>query len=372
MRCLGVIPGTRRVDVVTRPEPDSPREHEVLIEVMECGVCGTDRHIIQGGWGLPEAGRDALVLGHEPLGRVLRVGQAVRHLAEGDLVTATNQRSCGQCPPCAAGEPDLCLTAAGTGRGIRGMDGFLRPRLVDDATFCVRVPDGLRDVAVLTEPLAVGEKCISIVRQTQRRLPHSRWTDQADAEDWAQGLRFLVGGAGPVGTLLAVALRCHGGEVLALYGAPAGGVKARILQAAGVHYHCTAGMDLTALEQMLGPFDCSIEASGSAELFVALWRALGRNGVAAVVGGFGGPHPSLHPRELLGQMMGRNQALVGLVASNPRHFQMALADLEICRRRFPAALAAIITARYDFDHACRAFEPAGPDDVKRVITLDGA
>lgn|GEM_PF-381103 len=372
MRCLGVIPGTRRVDVITRTEPGLPGEHEVLIEMVECGVCGTDRHIIEGGWGRPEPGRQALVLGHEPLGRVLKVGAAVRHLAEGDYVSGTNQRSCGTCTTCATGEPDLCLTAAGSGRGISGMDGFLRPRLLDDAEFCVRVPAEVHRIAVLTEPLAVGEKCIEQVRQIQRRLPRSRWTDQADAPEWAEGLRFLIGGAGPVGTLVAFALRCHGAEVHVLDRAAAGGIKARILEGIGARYHCTAGVDPSGLAKALGHIDCAVEASGSAEVFVALWRALGRNGAMALIGGAGGAHAAMHPGELLGQALGRNQALVGLVASNPRHFRMALGDLDICRRRFPEAIAAVVTARHDFDHGDRAFAAVGADDVKRVITLDGA
>lgn len=371
VRCLGVIPGTHRVDIVARPEPGLPADHEVLIEMVECGVCGTDRHIIDGDWARPEPGQQALVLGHEPLGRVLQVGAAVGHLAAGDYVTATNQRSCGACAPCAVGEPDLCLTAAGSGRGVGGMDGFLRPRLLDDAAYCVRVPAELRHIAVLTEPLAVSEKVIAQLRQIQRRLPRSRWTEQADSPEWAQGLRCVVGGAGPIGTLAAFALRCHGAEVHVLDRAPLGGFKARTLQQIGAHYHCTAGLDLRRLGETLGPIDVTMECAGSAELFVALWRALGRNGAMALVGGAGGPHDHLHPGDLLGQALGRNQVLVGTVASNPRHFQMALDDLEVCRRRFPQAITALVTGRHDFDHADGAFAPVDAADIKRVITLEG-
>lgn len=372
MRCLGVVPGTHRVDVVHRPEPGLPREREVLIEMIECGVCGTDRHIIDGGGGRPQEGEAALVLGHEPIGRVLRVGPGVKHLQAGDLVTGTNQRSCGGCASCDAGESDMCLTAAGSGRGISGLDGFLRPRLLDDAVFCVRVPGDLGPLAVLTEPLAVGEKGIEQLRQVQRRLPRSRWTEQADDADWAEGLRFAVGGAGPVGTLLALALRCHGAEVHVLDRAPAGGVKARILEGAGAHYHCTVEAGPAAVAHGLGHLDAVFEASGSAEVCVGLWRALGSSGAMVLIGGAGGEHPALHPGRLLGQALGRNQALVGLVASNPRHFRLALDDLTLCRRLFPGAISQVVTGRYDFDHGEQAFAAVGPEDVKRVITLAGA
>jgi len=293
----------------------------------------------------------------------------VRHLRPGDLVSATNQRSCRHCAPCAAGEVDLCLTAAGRGRGVGGLDGFLRPRLLDDAAFCVAVAPELADVAVLTEPLAVGEKAIEQLRQVQQRLPRSLWTEQAAEAEWAAGLRLAVGGAGPVGILAALALRCHGADVQVLDRAPAGGPKARVVTAMGARYHCTAQLDLQHLQETLGHLDGVIEASGSAQLLLALWRALGRNGALAIVGGAGGPHEPVAPGALLGQALGRNQALVGIVASNPRHFSAALADLGIATARFAAAVHGIVTARHTFSDAECAFTAAGEGDIKAVIRI---
>ncbi len=355
--------------MVERPDPGLPGDDQILVEMLECGVCGTDRHLIERGWGRPPAGEAALVLGHEPLGRVLKVGKAVRHLQAGDYVTATNQRSCGACPSCAAGEVDLCTAAAGTGRGISGMDGFLRPRLLDDAAFSVRVPDGLRDVAVLTEPLAVGEKMIEQVRQVQRRLPATPWSTPADASDWAAGLRFAVGGAGPVGLLIAMALCCHGADVQVVDRSPLDGLKAKLVTAIGARYHPIDGHDAQDLAQRLGPVDCAIEAAGSAELCVGLWRSLARNGVMGMVGGAAGSHAGLHPREVFGQALGRNQALVGIVASNRRHFSLALEDLERFETRFPSAVRALITARHPFDHADGAFSAPDADHIKQVIQV---
>jgi threonine dehydrogenase-like Zn-dependent dehydrogenase len=372
LRCLGTVAGTHRLEILHRPEPPLPGAGQVLIEMVECGVCGTDRHILAGSFRRPAPGQTDLVMGHEPLGRVLAIGPGVSHLGEGDYVAATNQRSCGRCAACVAGEVDLCLTAAGTGRGVGGLDGFLQPRLLDDADFCVRVPAALAPVAVLTEPLAVNEKWIQQVRQVQRRLWRSPWTDQAEAPDWAAGLRFAVGGAGPIGLLAAVALRCHGATVEVLDRAPATGTKAALARAIGATYRCTADLDLASLADVLGHVDCAVEASGSAELCLALWRALGHNGAFVVVGGPGGPQAPIPPRELFGRAIGRNLALIGTVASNPRHFALAVEDLALAERCFPGALAALITARWDFDHADQAVAPGGPDDIKRVITMAGS
>jgi threonine dehydrogenase-like Zn-dependent dehydrogenase len=362
----------RRVEVVERPEPGLPAAGEVLMEMIECGICGTDRHIVDGGAARPAPGETALVLGHEPLGRVLAVGEGVGHLAPGDLVSATNQRSCGTCALCAAGEVDLCLNAAGSGRGISGMDGFLQPRLLDDAAFCVRVPAELVAVGVLTEPLAVCEKAIAHLRQTQRRLPHTPWSERAQEPDWGRGLRFLVGGAGPIGILAAFALRAHGGEVTVLDRAPADSRKADLLRRIGAHYVCSqgrAGEELIAQAVAVGPFDAAFEAAGSGDVCLALWRSLERNGALAVVGGAHSGETLLSPGELFGRALGRNLALVGSIASNPRHFTAALEDLGLCLTLFPEAIRGVISGRWGFDQAEQAFAPGGADDIKRIIRL---
>ena len=63
-------------------------------------MCGTDREIAEGLFGVAPDGEERLVLGHELLGRVERDGHG---FARGDLVTATVRRSCGHCAACARG-----------------------------------------------------------------------------------------------------------------------------------------------------------------------------------------------------------------------------------------------------------------------------
>ena len=72
---------------------------QVLVRPVEVGVCGTDREISEGWFGIAPAGEERLILGHELLGRVERDGHG---FARGDLVTATVRRSCGHCGACAA------------------------------------------------------------------------------------------------------------------------------------------------------------------------------------------------------------------------------------------------------------------------------
>lgn len=75
-------PGDLRVEAV--PEP-TMGDYEALVEILACGVCtGTDQHILRGEF--PWLAPYPFILGHESIGRVLRVGPRVRSYREGDLV----------------------------------------------------------------------------------------------------------------------------------------------------------------------------------------------------------------------------------------------------------------------------------------------
>src|SRR5690349_15192855 len=96
--------GTARI----APVPDPPRDRGfILLRTLEVGVCGTDREIVAGHFGVAPRGRATLVLGHELLGEVMIDGHGFRR---GDLVAATVRRSCRRCAACEAGSPDACLS----------------------------------------------------------------------------------------------------------------------------------------------------------------------------------------------------------------------------------------------------------------------
>jgi glucose 1-dehydrogenase len=98
MQGLTTVPGREgATQVADVPAPvDAPGM--VLVRPLEVGVCGTDREISEGLFGVAPDGEERLVLGHELLGRV---EHDARDFARGDLVTATVRRSCGHCIPCA-------------------------------------------------------------------------------------------------------------------------------------------------------------------------------------------------------------------------------------------------------------------------------
>jgi aryl-alcohol dehydrogenase len=82
---------------------DEPREEEVLVKIVACGICHTDLSVKS--QHLPP--QPPAVLGHEGAGVVERVGRRVSGLSAGDHVVLSFL-SCGRCEPCDGGQPYAC------------------------------------------------------------------------------------------------------------------------------------------------------------------------------------------------------------------------------------------------------------------------
>jgi propanol-preferring alcohol dehydrogenase len=86
---------------------------QVLIKVIACGVCRTDLHISDGELKHPKL---PLIMGHEIIGRVVKEGERVNNLKEGDLVGVPwLGYTCGKCKFCLSNRENLCDNALFTG-----------------------------------------------------------------------------------------------------------------------------------------------------------------------------------------------------------------------------------------------------------------
>ncbi len=94
------------IETVDAPEPDLDG---AVVELDACGICRSDWHGWQGDWdwlGIqPPAGQ---ILGHEPAGTVVSVGEDVENVREGDRVTVPFNLSDGSCYQCQNGRSNIC------------------------------------------------------------------------------------------------------------------------------------------------------------------------------------------------------------------------------------------------------------------------
>lgn len=94
---------------VTVEEVDDPKiEHlgDAIIRLTSSGICGSDLHMYQG----RTVAKPGKVLGHEPLGVIEEVGDAVTSFKKGDRVVVTFNVACGHCMNCVRGFTSACLT----------------------------------------------------------------------------------------------------------------------------------------------------------------------------------------------------------------------------------------------------------------------
>ncbi|KAI1433170.1 zinc-binding dehydrogenase [Xylaria sp. CBS 124048] len=92
-------------------EPKKWTEDDVDIEVTHCGMCGTDLHVMRSGWGPTKY---PCCVGHEIVGKAVRVGSNVKQIKVGDRVgVGAHARTCQQpdCPECTSGNDSYCRRA---------------------------------------------------------------------------------------------------------------------------------------------------------------------------------------------------------------------------------------------------------------------
>jgi alcohol dehydrogenase, propanol-preferring len=105
----------------TAPKPE-PAEGQLLIEVVGCGVCRSNLHMIEGEWiekGVPAI--SPIVPGHEVTGRVAELGAGVSDFAIGDPVGVQPLWwTCEECEFCTSGREHLCHQRKITGEHVDG------------------------------------------------------------------------------------------------------------------------------------------------------------------------------------------------------------------------------------------------------------
>jgi threonine dehydrogenase-like Zn-dependent dehydrogenase len=354
------------------PKPFIESPNQVLVKVLHAGICGTDRNMIKYDEKDFPPGEDFLILGHEAVGQVEAIGPGVRTVHPGDTVVPTVRRGCGQCAPCRNGQSDMCRTGLYRERGIHKLHGYFTEYFVDEEEYLVKVPSGLEDVAVLTEPLSISEKAISQLRTLQLRLPwlYIHRDHQLGAEKWGHDKIALVIGAGPIGLLGTALLRLGDAEAYVVEIVEAEHIKVQLIGELGAHYIDGREKAVEDIVTESGNPDIILEASGASKLALSLIPVLARNGVYIFTGiPRGQSEVRLDGNLILRQIVRYNHLIIGSLNSNREHFVAALQDLAKIRDNFGAVLDRVITHRYRLLDYKEAFQPKGTSELKVIFDM---
>ena len=189
MKALELI-GPSEFELVDKDVPQ-PGDHEVLVRVKACGICGSDIHGANGSSGrrIPP-----IVMGHEGAGEVVSVGDRVSGFAAGDRITFDSTVYCGDCHYCNRGRNNLCdnREVMGVSCGEFRRHGAFAEYVCVPSHIVYQLPEDLSyDHAAFTEPVGVA---VHAVRR-------------ANIES---GDSAIVVGAGLIGLLVVQALKQAG------------------------------------------------------------------------------------------------------------------------------------------------------------------
>jgi alcohol dehydrogenase len=138
-------PGVRSWEEV--PDPQLLADTDVIVGVDAVTICGTDLHILKGD--VPEV-VPGTVLGHEAVGTVEEVGNAIRSVSPGDHVLVSCIAGCGTCRYCREGHYGQCIAGGGwaLGHTINGVQAEYARVPFGDLSLHV-LPQGVSDEAAV-------------------------------------------------------------------------------------------------------------------------------------------------------------------------------------------------------------------------------
>jgi threonine dehydrogenase-like Zn-dependent dehydrogenase len=358
MRAVSMTPRSKGSAHVADLAPPDCAAGECLVRVLEVGIDGTDREIDAGEYGEAPPGEDALILGHESVGEITKIGAGAEGLREGDLVVATVRRPCPErCVNCRNGAYDFCLTGNYRERGIKQRHGYLAELFAERPEFLIPIPGELRAVAVVLEPLSIVEKAFRQVDAIQNRMT------------W-QPRRAIITGAGSIGLLAAFLARLRKLETLVYSRGSPRGAEADILRRLEVEYADSNERGLVDVVDHFGAPDIAIEATGFSPFAWDVAGVLHTNGVACLLSVTGGDRKAEIPSDQLNSsLVLGNRLIFGSVNAHRRDFEEGVADLRELESRWPGALERFITRRLPLERIREALDDEPEGDIKTVLEV---
>ena len=163
-------------------------DHDVLIKVLQTGICGTDLHIYNWDAWAQKTVPVPLIVGHEFVGSIVAVGTHVKDFKIGDIVSGEGHVVCGHCRNCMAGRRHL--GAHTVGLGVNRPGAFAEFVAVPQTNVWLQDASIPRDVQSIFDPFG--------------NAVHTALSFPVLGED------VLITGAGPIGLMAAAVVR-HAG-----------------------------------------------------------------------------------------------------------------------------------------------------------------
>jgi uncharacterized zinc-type alcohol dehydrogenase-like protein len=235
-------------------------EHDVAFDIKFCGICHSDIHQVKDEWG---GSIFPMVPGHEIVGVVTAVGDAVQRHAAGDRVgVGCMVDSCGECEYCEAGEEQFCTRGpvfTYNGRYYDGEPtyGGYSQRIVVDERFVVKVPDAI-ELADAAPLLCAGITTYSPLRHWQV----------------GEGSKVAIVGMGGLGHVAVQIAAALGAEVTVL--SQTLGKRDDGLRFGAKDYYATS--DRETFKQLRGRFDLilnTVSANLPVDRYLAMLRVDG-------------------------------------------------------------------------------------------------
>jgi uncharacterized zinc-type alcohol dehydrogenase-like protein len=322
-------------------ERRDPKPTDVQIDILFCGVCHSDLHQVRNEWG---GSTFPIVPGHEIIGKVIDVGNAVTDFKIGELVgVGCMIDSCGTCPDCHDHQEQFCNAATFTYNspdphtGLTTYGGY-SSQIVVDHRFVLHISDSL-DPAVAAPLLCAGITTYSPLRH------------------WQVGPGSKVGivGLGGLGHMAVKFARAFGAHVV-LFTTSANKIEdARRL---GAH-EVVVSKNSDAMGKHRASFDFILDTVAASHDLDAYTSLLKRDGTLCLVG----VPDHAHPSPTVANLIFKRRSIAGSLIGGLKETQEML---DFCAQHQIAADVEIIPIQ----QINEAYERMLKSDVKYRFVID--
>jgi len=247
------------------PEP-FPKNDEIKIKVLACGICGTDIHIMMDEY----YNCPPVIIGHEYIGIVCDKGKDVTNFEVGDYVLSlTAVKTCGKCTYCYKDLRMLCDNRKSIGCIVNGA---MAEYIVIPAGVAFKVPEKFEN----KELLALSEPATCVVRAV------------IEKSCVKAGDVVVVSGPGTIGQLTAQISKISGAYVI-ITGLPQDEERLSLAKKLGADEVATSEPQLRSILNRVAPdgADVVFECAGAESSAKACINAVKKTGIYSQIGLFG-------------------------------------------------------------------------------------